>query len=66
MKLDDILDCLPFELAARLVSDPFFVDIPIIVAVKGNVAREYQRAQAVITEKSGRRGSIEGTGLPNS
>jgi Chitobiase/beta-hexosaminidase C-terminal domain len=56
MKLTDILDRLPFELAARLVSDPFFVDIPVVVAVKGNVAQEYQKQQAVITEKSGKRG----------
>ena len=56
MNVTDILDRLPFELAARLESDPFFIDIPVVVAVKGNVAREYQRKQAVITEKSQRRG----------
>src|SRR5579859_5977585 len=56
MNVTDILDRLPFELAARLESDPFFVDIPVVVAVKGNVAQEFQRKQAVIEEKSGKRG----------
>lgn len=56
MKTTDILDRLPFELAARLESDPFFADIPVAVAVKGNVAQEFQRKQAVISEKSGKRG----------
>jgi len=56
MNVTDILDRLPFELAARLESDPFFQDIPVIIAVKGNVAREFQRKQAVITSKSGKSG----------
>jgi hypothetical protein len=56
MNVIDILDRLPFELAARLESDLFFCDIPIVVTVKGNVAREYERLQAVITEKTGRHG----------
>ena len=54
---DQILDRLPYELAARLASDPFFCDIPIVVADKGNVAREYEQKQAVIQEKSGKRGA---------
>jgi len=57
MTFDEILDKLPYELAARLESDPFFTCIPIVVADKGNVAREYQQKQAVITEKSGKRGA---------
>jgi hypothetical protein len=56
MNVTDILDRLPFELAARLESDPFFCDIPIVVTVKGNVASEYERLQAVIAEKSGKHG----------
>jgi hypothetical protein len=56
MNVEDILDCLPFELGARLDSDPFFDDIPVIVAVKGNVAKEYARLRAVIEEASGHRG----------
>lgn len=56
MNVIDILDRLPYELAARLESDPFFQTIPIVVAVKGNVAQEFQRKQAVITEKAGKRG----------
>lgn len=56
MNVIDILDRLPFELAARLESDPFFVDIPVVVAVKGNVAQEYQRKQAVIAGKGNKTG----------
>lgn len=56
MNFNQILDRLPFELASRLQSDPFFSNIPVVVAVKGNVAQEFQRQQAVITEKSGQRG----------
>jgi hypothetical protein len=52
----DIIDQLPFEFAARLETNPFFADIPVVVAEKGNVALEYQRKQAAITEKSGKRG----------
>ena len=57
MKVTDILDRLPFELAARLESDPFFADIPVVVAVKGNLSQEYLQQQSVITEKSGKRGA---------
>jgi hypothetical protein len=56
MNTEDILDRLPFELAARLQSDPFFDDIPVVVAVKGNVAQEYARVKSVITEQSNHRG----------
>jgi hypothetical protein len=56
MNTIDILDRLPFELAARLESDPFFFDIPVVVAEKGNLAREYQKRQAVVTDKTGKRG----------
>lgn len=56
MTRDKILDRLPFELAAALISDPWFNDIPVIVAVKGNIKREAARAQAVVTKRSGKRG----------
>ena len=52
----DIIDKLPGELAARLQTNPFFDDIAIVVAEKGNVAKSYEQAQAVITETSGKRG----------
>jgi hypothetical protein len=53
----DIIDRLPYEIAARIASDPFFVDIPVIVAEAGNVALEMERRQAVTEEKSGKRGA---------
>jgi hypothetical protein len=52
----DIIDRLPQELANCLLTDSFFCDIPVIVVEKGNVADEMARAQAVITETSGKRG----------
>jgi hypothetical protein len=52
----DVIDLLPFELAARLECDDFFADIPVVVAEKGNIAAELARKQAVITEKGGKRG----------
>lgn len=56
MQNTDIIDRLPTELANCLVTNSFFNDIPVVVAEKGNVAKEYARAQAVITEASGKRG----------
>lgn len=53
----DIIDRLPFELAAALEADPFFGDIPVIVADAGNVKLELERKQAVLTNKSGKRGA---------
>jgi len=52
----DVIDRLPFELQARLEADEYFGDIPVVVAEEGNVAQELARKQAVITEKSGKRG----------
>ena len=52
----DTIDRLPYELAAALECDPFFSDIPVVVMEKGNIAQEIQRKQAVVTEKSGKRG----------
>lgn len=56
MKPEEIIERLPFELAARLETNPFFADIPVVVAEKGNVVLEYQRKQGHITAKSGKRG----------
>jgi hypothetical protein len=56
MKAIDIIEQLPGELAARLQCDPFFADIAVVVAEKGNVAAEFARQQAVIQETSGKRG----------
>ena len=53
----DIIDRLPLELAARLESDEFFADIPVIVAEEGDLAAELARKVAVITEKGGKRGA---------
>jgi hypothetical protein len=52
----DVIDLLPGELAARLECDPFFSDIPVVVAEKGNIAAETARKQAVITARNGKRG----------
>ena len=57
MNADEIIDRLPRELAARLESDPFFNDIPVVVADAGNVKVEMERKQAVAMEKSGKRGA---------
>ncbi|MGA2178782.1 MAG: chitobiase/beta-hexosaminidase C-terminal domain-containing protein [Verrucomicrobiota bacterium] len=56
INLLDVIDRLPTEDAARLASDPFFSDIPVIVADKGNVSAEVARAQGIVTMKSGKRG----------
>jgi len=56
MNNTDIIDRLPQELANCLATDAFFANIPIVVAEKGDVAVEYARAQAVISEKGGQRG----------
>ena len=56
METLDIIDRLPFELAARLETDPFFADIPVVVAEAGNIQLEMERKSAVTTEKSGRHG----------
>jgi hypothetical protein len=53
----DIIDRLPFELLARLEADEFFADLPVLVAEEGDVQAEMKRKQAVITQKSGKRGA---------
>jgi hypothetical protein len=56
MQNTDIIDKLPLELANCLLTDAFFADIPVVVAEKGNIASEYARAQAVISDATGKRG----------
>ena len=52
----DIIDLLPGELANCLITNSFFDDIPVVVVEKGNISTEYAKAQALITEASGKRG----------
>ena len=52
----DIIDQLPLELAKRIQSDEYFANIPVVVAEKGNVVRQMEVAQAVMTNKGGNRG----------
>lgn len=53
----DIIDQLPYELAARLECDPFFDDIPIVVFEAGDVSHELQQKQGIIKGKSGKYGA---------
>jgi hypothetical protein len=57
MNAYDIIDRLPYEMAARLQSDPFFADIPVVVMEAGNVNLEMKRRAALTEEKSGKRGA---------
>jgi len=57
MNIDDIIENLPALLAARLEADPFFHDIPVVVADKGNVRVQMEAKAAVAMEKSGKRGA---------
>lgn len=54
---EQLIDQLPLELAARLQADEYFSDIPVVVAEKGNIRREMERMQAVVTAKSGKLGA---------
>ena len=56
MKTTDIIDLLPTEFANRLMCDPFFSEIPVVVAEKGNIALELEKLQAVVSGKTGKRG----------
>lgn len=53
----DIIERLPFELQARLEADPFFADIPVLVAEDWKVKAAIARKQALFTEKGGKRGA---------
>lgn len=57
MNTYDIIDRLPFDIADRLASDPYFYDIPVVVSEKGSVKAELQRRAALAEEKSGKRGA---------
>lgn len=57
MNTYDIIDRLPFEFAARLRSDPFLLDVPVVVAEEGNINLEMARRQAITEEKHGKRGA---------
>lgn len=52
----DVIERLPRELAARLESDEFFSDIPVVVADEGNVEAAIKKRQAAITTKNGKIG----------
>lgn len=56
IKAIDTIDALPNEMAAAIACDPWFADIPIVVAEKGNVTRTIAERQSAITEKGGKRG----------
>lgn len=56
MRTQEIIDRLPYELASRLASDPYFADIPIVVADEGNVQATIAKKQAAITAKGGKWG----------
>lgn len=56
IKAIDVIDLLPLELATALQCDPFFCDIPVAVAEKGNVLQEVQRLQSSVTAKKGKWG----------
>jgi hypothetical protein len=53
----DVIERLPYELAARLEADAFFADIPVVVADEGNVKATLEKKQAVITSKGGKVGA---------
>lgn len=52
----DVIDLLPGELAARIESDDYMQDIPVVVADNGDVMAEYERKTAAFAAKSGKRG----------
>jgi hypothetical protein len=52
----DVINRLPFELAERLESDPYFADIVIVVAEEGNIAAQIDQKLAALTLKGGKRG----------
>lgn len=56
VKTIDIIDRLPFELQARLESDKWFGDIPVVVMEEGNFESMLAAKQATITEKNGKIG----------
>ena len=56
MNAQQIIDALPYEVAARLNSDDYFADIPVAVADEGNVKQEIARKMALLTAKTRTKG----------
>lgn len=56
IKAIDVIDLLPDELAAALQSDPFFDDITVVVAERGNVLKTIQEKQSIVSSKGGKWG----------
>ncbi len=56
MQAHEVIQRLPTELASRLESDEYFVDIPVVVAGRGNLAQQLERKTAAVTAKTGKRG----------
>lgn len=52
----DVITRLPFELEAMLEADPFFSDIPVVVADRGNVEEEIKKKRIAISSKGGKTG----------
>jgi hypothetical protein len=56
MKNEQIIARLPYILSYCLITNAYFDDIVVVVAEKGNLARQIEQAQALISEKQGKRG----------
>ena len=56
MTSDQIIKALPWEMAARLQSNCYFHDIPVVVAEEGNIKLTMAQKQGVITARKGKRG----------
>ena len=53
----DVIDLLPEELEAAILSDTFLSTVPVAVAERGNVLLELERRQSVLTARNGKRGA---------
>lgn len=53
----DVVDRLPLELQARLETDAFFEDIPVVVADEGDIEAEIARKRALVRKKGGKWGA---------
>ena len=56
LQAQDVLEVLPYELAARLAADDYFTDITVVVAREGDVRSEAEKLQAYLQAKNGKRG----------
>lgn len=52
----DVIEKVPYEWQARILSDTYFSDIPIVIADEGNVAATVAEQQAVVTSKTNKVG----------